>query len=349
MVNKKYGSSIDDLLNSEYIIKEKSYKKFDYNLNNIVDKISDISKDYKIKKDKNYFKYDINSMYSSKIPLSSIPSGSTGAGSGINWGDNIGERGQENAYTEPTREEVQRVMDAVHRVMNLPERQQRQLVEATKEIRFYFDGQIRARFGATNHYNAIRCLNDPTVTRVPSMPEGVQLAGEEFFALNRFMPNFADVADIQWWAVYQNGSWQLDTWNPQGEHLDTGVNGWGQLIGSVMKLNGKVLTPEEMVAFHRAIRFRNERGLLPKQYFDAMKGMLTILRDEGSLPGRFQEHLETAYDFGLVEVDGKTLTYAGQSMIAPVTARQRKQRQLTERDPKIRGIVVPTIFNHENN
>ena len=53
-------------------------------------------------------------------------------------------------------------------VQRLPEDQQRQLVEATREVRYFFDGQVRARFGATQHYNAIRCLNNPEVTQVAS-------------------------------------------------------------------------------------------------------------------------------------------------------------------------------------
>ncbi len=266
--------------------------------------------------------------------------------SGINWGVQRA-RVIENAYVQPTPDEVQRVLEAVHMIQQLPEEQQRQLIEATREIRYFFDGSIRSRFGATRHYNAIRCLNDPERTDIfgrLSRPNA-QLAGEEFFALNRFMANFPDIADIQWWSVYDNGSWGLDAWNPEGEHLDTGVNGWGNLVGSVLKVNGRVLNPYEMIAFYRTIKLRDERGFMTDDSLEVLQSIMRALESEGTLPGKYEEQLETAHDLGLVDADGRTLTYAGRSMIMPVTARQRKQRQLTETDPEVRRIIIPTAFN----
>lgn len=258
----------------------------------------------------------------------------------------------ENAYVQPSPEEVQRVLEAIHMIRTLPEDQQRRLIEATREIRYFFDGQVRATFGGTQHFNAIRCLNDPTRTEVttPLNLRNTQLAGEEFFALNRFMVNYPDIADIQWWAVYQNGSWALDTWNPEGEHLDTGSNGWGNLVGSVMKVNGRVLNPNEMFAFYRTMRLRNERGFVQPETQEAIKRFLLAIGTQGRLPQRYDEQVETAMDLGLVGEDGKSLTYAGKSMLGrqmsmPVIARERKTRQLVETDPELRRIIVPTIFN----
>ena len=299
----------------------------DYSLNNIIN-------DYNIIK-----KPNSNNLYSNRIQTSILQSG-------INWGTQRTANTQ-NAYVQPTPEEVGKVLEALHRVQGLPLDQQKQLVEATREIRYFFDGQVRARFGATNHFNAIRCLNNPEATQVETVLDAprTQLAGEEFFALNRFMQNFPDIADIQWWSVYKNGSWGLDTWNPEGEHLDTGVNGWGDLVGSVMKLNGRVLTPQEMIAFHRTVKLRNERGFMRPPAFVNLQAMIRILDTDGSLPRRYDEQIETAHDLGLVDVNGKSLTYAGQSMISQVTARQRKARQLAVTNDQTRRIIVPTIFN----
>ncbi len=314
-----------------------------YGLENIISN-NDKNINY-INKNINYINkvYDISNLNKQYIISSQIRQPTN---TPINWG-NTRQTNTQNAYVEPIQEEVEKVLEAIHMVQRLPEDQQRQLIEATREIRYFFDGQVRAEFGGTQHYNAIRCLNNPEVTQVASalsMPNS-QLAGEEFFALNRFMPNYADIADVQWWSVYRDGSWGLDTWNPQGEHLDTGVNGWGDLVGSVIKLNGKVLTPQEMIGFYRAIRLRNERGFMTEDSLEVLQSLMRALDTEGSLPRRYEEQIETAHDLGLVGPDGKTLTYTGKSMITPVTARERKQRQIGETNPEIRRIVVPTIFN----
>jgi hypothetical protein len=315
----------------------------DYNLENIILNSYD-----SINLKKNSYYNVINSNKKSSIYNSYFGSNSYSSNlnlSPINWGSEA-QINTQNVFIEPTPQEVQKVLEAVHLVQRLPADQQSQLIEATREIRYFFDGQIRAKFGATQHFNAIRCLNNPQVTQVADnlgIPLS-QLAGEEFFALNRFMPNFADIADIQWWSVYKDGSWRLDTWNPQGEHLDTGVNGWGQLVGSVIKLNGQVLTPQEMIGFYRAMKLRNEREFMGSEFLFGMQEAIKILHTEGSAPKPYEGLIERAQELGLVEEDGKTLTYTGMSMITPITARERKRRQTQETDPKIRRIIVPTIF-----
>ena len=320
-LKKEYG--LDSLVKEEM-----EYNKSKYDTININDKNTD---NYTTKP--NYIT-NINSAR----PASPAPR--------INWGTNE-RQASENAYVQPTPEEVKKVLEAIHLIQQLTEEQQRQLIETTRELRYFFDGNIRARFGATNHFNAIRCLNDPQRTAVSdalSRPRA-QMAGEEFFALNRFMADFPDIADIQWWAVYENGSWRLDTWNPEGEHLDTGFDGWGQLVGSVMKVNGRVLNPSEMIAFYRTVKLRDERGFMTAQSLQSLQAMLSAVEREGSLPKRYEEQLEAAHDLGLVDASGKALTYAGKSMITQVKARQRKERQLAETDPEIRRIIVPTFFN----
>lgn len=315
--NKIYKNSIDDT-----IIKE--YSK-NYQINNIKD--NDIFQKYLSYTPKN-------------DPYTSLQPQSIG---GINWGVRPATQGP-IAYVQPTSEEIEQVLQALHLVNRLPENMQQQVIEATQEIRYFFDGQIRSLFGATRHFNAIRCLNHPERTNISARFRYSQLAGEEFFGLNRFMTNYPDIADVQWWAVYNGGSWRLDDWNPEGEHLDTGFNGWGTLVGSVLKVNGKVLNPSELMAFYRTLRLRNERGFMSRESFGALQAMARALQTEGQLPGRLDEPLEAAQDLGLVDEHGRALTYAGQSMITRTTATQRKQRQLTETDPAIRRIIVPTIL-----
>ncbi|PIN82031.1 hypothetical protein COV11_00005, partial [Candidatus Woesearchaeota archaeon CG10_big_fil_rev_8_21_14_0_10_30_7] len=275
-----------------------------------------------------------------QIQQLSTPSNSGINSTGINWG--VQRSMEPIAYIQPTQSEIDQVLEAIHRIESLPADQQKQLIEATREIRYFFDGQVRARFGGTFHYNAIRCLNNPLITEVNLNTDGVQLAGEEFFGLNRFMTAFPDIADIHWWALYQNGSWRLDDWNPEGEHLDTGMNGWGKLVGSVMKVNGKVLDPREMIAFYRTIKLRNERGLQTKTSLDGMQGALRSIKS-GEMP--VDELLEELSDFGLLNDTGTEITYVGESSITPITAKQRRARQETEQDPNVRGIIHPLIFN----
>ncbi|MBM3247415.1 hypothetical protein FJZ17_02660 [Candidatus Pacearchaeota archaeon] len=74
------------------------------------------------------------------------------------------------------------------------------------------------------------------------------------------------------------------------------------------------------------------------------------LGTQGRLPQRYDEQVETAMGLGLVGEDGKSLTYAGKSMLGrqmsmPVTARERKARQLAETDEQVRRIIIPTILN----
>ncbi|MBU4456067.1 MAG: hypothetical protein KKA65_01055 [Nanoarchaeota archaeon] len=343
---KEYGNSLDQIISDKYIYnRDLNIKDLyqHYGLNNIItqDGLNNI-----IIQDKKILKIKKPTYFDSYF-LPQQPIG--GSQRAINWGDNAGTTNEPRAYIQPTPEEIEKVLEAMHMVGNLPADQQRQLIEATKEIRYFVDGQIRARFGATNHFNAIRCLNNPEVTDVatPLSMDGVQLAGEEYFGLNRFMVNYPDIADIQWWALYQGGSWHLDTWNPEGEHLDTGVNGWGNLVGSVLKINGQVLGPQEIVAIYRTMRLRNERGFQTDLSFEAMQQTLRLILFQAGelLPARYDDQLEELSDLSLVDSSGKVLTYVGQSMIIPTMALQRKVRQENEPDPEIRRIIDPILFN----
>ncbi len=120
------------------------------------------------------------------------------------------------AFIQPATLEIARIIKATHMAENLPQSTRNQFERAVKEVRLYVDGKVRAHYGILAHHNAIRALNNPQTTALPPRLRRVQLAGEEFFGLNRFMDNFPDVADIQWWSLYKEGSWTLHTINNQG-------------------------------------------------------------------------------------------------------------------------------------
>lgn len=337
MAKNSLYNSLEDIIGELY--SDKSTKKMsDYNNKNI----------YKTNENYiNYIKKDY-SLYPKKIPsqpISRVRIPSNPTPGPINWG---GPRPvvSERAYVQPSPQDVERILASINYVVRLPEDQQRLFVDATQEMRYFLDGAIRAKFGATRHFNAIRCLNDPTRTNVADLlsRRNVQLAGEEFFGLNRFMPNIPDIADVQWWAVYADGSWQLDTWNPEGEHLDTGFNGWGNLVCAVLKVNGQVLTPNQTVAFYRTLKLRDEQGFMTQESMINLQAMLNGLTQR-RLPRGLEQHLELAHDLGLVEDDSRTLTYIGESMITPTKALLRKERQLTETNPRVRRIIDPVSLN----
>ncbi len=246
----------------------------------------------------------------------------------------------EIAYTQPTTAEMQRILNAMHLLDRIPVDQKAQFTEAVREVRYTIDGQIRGIVGGTQHFNSIRALNDPARSFVhvngglspiqwsalPTNPTQfengnyAQLAGEEYFGINRFLPNFPDVADVQWWAAYKGGTWQLEDWNSNGEHLDTGYNGWGNLVGAVLKVNGRVLKPNEILGFYRTMKLREERGFMTKEEHEKMKAFLVSLsRDylgvKGILGGRkgYEGMERRALDLGLLNEDGE-VTYVGASM-----------------------------------
>src|SRR5207244_1394702 len=87
----------------------------------------------------------------------------------------------------------------------------------------------------------------------------VQLVGLEFFGINHFLRNCLPWGEVQWWVLVRLSQldrhffWRLDTSNPLGESL---VPGLGQLVGFLVLLNGKCLTPLEMKIFYNELRKR---------------------------------------------------------------------------------------------
>jgi len=185
------------------------------------------------------------------------------------------------AFEEPTKQEKALLVSQMHRASSLSAQQREEFEFVIKELRLLLDSNIRSvtngmANNGQNHYFGIRALNDPEESLEAIVKQkDVQLAGEEFFGINRFFGNVPDIADVQWWALYKGNNWALHTRSSEGEHLETGYYGWGDLDAAVIKVNGKALTVEETLSFYRTIKKRERNGFTqkfkPEEVRDAIK------------------------------------------------------------------------------
>jgi len=112
---------------------------------------------------------------------------------------------------------------------------------------------LQNEVGIGNHHLAIRPMIDPQRAFVDlqrgSVTSGdtaypVQLIGQEFFAINHFLPNYLPWGSVQWWVTVQLPAtgpklfWCLDRSNPRGESMIPGAN---SLVGFLIVLNGRCL------------------------------------------------------------------------------------------------------------
>ncbi|PLW79290.1 hypothetical protein C0585_08425 [Candidatus Woesearchaeota archaeon] len=349
--------SLDNILSNK-IIDDDKYDKYDkYYTKDLSDLILKYDKDYKknynnfIDYIPKYYKDDLIPKTNNFIPNSKLGSNQTSGNTGFSYqglgnlsgifrdeNDMVGP----NAYVDPTTEEIRLVTDHLTFVDSLPESVREAYANAVKEIRYFLDGAVRKHFGATNHFNAIRCFNHPEQTDISHVGiPNAQLAGEEFFGLNRFLSNYPDIADVQWWAIYKDGSWRLDTWNPGGEHLDTGYRGWGELVGAVIKVNGKTLTAPETLAFYRTLMLRDSIGFMTPQEHDGLVSDLRTIQ-VGSIDSVNDDVASKMEKLGLVDNSG--LTYVGRSMIQRTVAKDRLAEQTRVQDGLVGQIVNPYRF-----
>jgi hypothetical protein len=279
----------------------------------------------------------------------------------------IAQPGVPVAYVNPTEEEMNRVLSGMAWVQSLPATIRPMFSEVFKNIRIDVDGDIRMIVGGTQHYTTIRALNNPQTTTVTELlprsvrnnVEGnVQLVSEEYFGVNRHVTYLPDVADIEWQAVFNSGDWHLETWNDRGEHQSEGLGGAGELVGGSMKLNGKLLTPEEIVSFGRTIK-RRKAGQAVRQvnyltnslnkfglsYGNDAAALLQVKRFlkgmNGDDPYRFdsadyEKFRQFAETNGLIN-DSNALTFVGGGMISAQTARRRKDGL-----QMLRGVSAPS-------
>src|SRR3989338_9818878 len=152
------------------------------------------------------------------------------------------------AYEEPNKEEQIYILSGMPDVSLLDAKTKELFKESLDSLLIFFETYVREATkpmgsNGQNHYLAIRSLN------TPSAPKGydrrVQLVGQEYFGINRFFPSLVDIADIEYWALWEKGDWMIHNRSSDGEHFEVGNSGKGDFINGYLKINGQVLTPEE--------------------------------------------------------------------------------------------------------
>jgi hypothetical protein len=222
-----------------------------------------------------------------------------------------------NAFVDPTQEELKTVMDSMFWIEKMPKVPD-DITNAVREIRLEIDNKIRGAVGITRHYRGIRALSEPQ-TIDEQYGSGV-LVGEEFFGINWFLPTVPDLADVVWLAVYDRGSWSLETRNSDGEHLSSSND--GQLRGFAIKVNGVLLQPSEVVSFYRTLQRRDDMNILSK-YGMSLEDMRGHARDLFNGRELNSESSTVLTKFGMMNSLGK-LTYVGSSFVLPQAAIPRK-------------------------
>jgi len=225
------------------------------------------------------------------------------------------------AFTEPSSERKQHLISQMYQVSDLDDSVQEEFTDTIKKIRDELDSRIRSKTTAIqdtrdhgqHHYFAIRALNDP---KDPTNQFGnSQLVGEEFFGLNRFVDELLDVADVQWWAMYDGKGWDTHRRCDLGEHLECWGSS-GKLKAAVIFVNGMPLNLDETLSFYRT--FINRRRKKFTERFkretvdDILKRGKNITLDE----------LELLEELGLAEYT--ELTYTGRSLVEKQEASDRK-------------------------
>jgi hypothetical protein len=179
-----------------------------------------------------------------------------------------------------------------------------------------------------NHYFAIRALNTPSTPFGSYYKRNAQLVGQEYFGINRFFPSFLDIADIQWWAIFEDGDWQLHTWNTHGEHLATGNSGMGRFKTGYIKVNGAHLGPEDVISFMNSFKRRAEGNFI--RYYDPKTIDYTLSQlEKGQQP--IERRLRQLRELNLIDENNEH-TYILRSRYTEQKAEDRCHQDLTLND-----------------
>src|SRR3989338_8631824 len=165
------------------------------------------------------------------------------------------------AFDEPSLEQKIFILGQMHSLGSLSEEERQELNDIFMQLRHNIDTGIRSKTthlgnNGQNHYLAIRALDNPQDSG--SNFDGAQLVGEEFFGVNRFIDSLLDVADVQWWGLYQGKGWRLHTRSSEGEHLES-WGSFGDLKAALLIVNGTPLSLDETLSFFRTYRNRERR------------------------------------------------------------------------------------------
>jgi len=164
------------------------------------------------------------------------------------------------SFIEPTKEEQEYIVSRMPDVSSLDDITKYEFERAMYSALCALDNVRTATINmgsvGQNHYFAIRALNTPSTPR--GYKKGIQLVGQEYFGMNRFSQTMPDVADVEFWALYEGGDWELHTWNHCGEHLMVGPKGMGELKTGYLKINGIYLSPKEVISYVLCMKRRAE-------------------------------------------------------------------------------------------
>lgn len=226
------------------------------------------------------------------------------------------------AFIEPTKEETAYIISRMHDSSSLDNNLFEEFRRAMNSILLKTDTALRSQtvhMGGIgqNHYLAIRALCTPKMTGA----KNCQIVGQEFFGMNRFFPSSIDIADMEWWAVYENGGWGLHTWNQKGEHLLTGSSGMGDFVAGALKINHLYLSPSEVVSFLHSIKRRTGGNFA--RYYDR-KTLQYVMTQIQSGQQASQRRLRQLEDLGFILPDG-SLSYTGRSITFAQEALNRKE------------------------
>ncbi|MFT4303570.1 MAG: hypothetical protein ACMXYG_03325 [Candidatus Woesearchaeota archaeon] len=223
------------------------------------------------------------------------------------------------AYTEPTEARKRFILSHMHQVDSLDDSQREEFEEIVRNIRLELDTRIRSKtthlgYNGQNHYLGIRALNDPRETDRGQE----QLAGEEFFGVNRFVDELLDVADVQWWTIYANAGWGLHERSTEGEHLEC-WGSWGDLKSALIVVDGVPLSIDQTVSFYRTLMNRQRKGFSQRYKRDEVQSGLEKIASGKRLD---DDSLDVLERLGLIE-NGE-VTYKGRSLVTEQKAVTRK-------------------------
>jgi len=230
-----------------------------------------------------------------------------------------------NAFIEPTKEEQIYIVSRMPDASSLDDFTKKEFEKAMNSVLINFDTNVRSatinfpQSLGQGHYHAIRALNKPSAP--PGYKRNVQLVGQEYFGTNRFFPQFVDIADIEFWALYEDGDWGLHTWNNHGEHLEVRSGGMGELKTGFLKVNGVYLGPEEVISFMQCFKRRVEGNF--GRYHNAKTIEYTLSQlEKGQKP--VERRLAQLRALNLVDESNEP-TYILESLTAQQEAKNRKE------------------------
>jgi hypothetical protein len=230
-----------------------------------------------------------------------------------------------NAFIEPTKKEKNYIVSRMPDTDSLDDTAKKEFERAMDSLLISFDTCVRSatinfpQSLGQGHYHAIRALNTPSTP--PGYKRNVQLVGQEYFGVNRFFPAFRDIADIEFWGMYEDGDWGLHSWNSHGEHLEVRSGGIGELKTGFLKVNGVYLGPEEVISFIQCFKRRVEGNF--KRYYDDKTIRYTISQlEKGQKP--LQRRLDQLRALGLIDENHEP-TYILESMATDQEATDRKE------------------------